>query len=353
MLPKQPFTPALLILMALAVSIMAFRNPAASKKAPDWNASTGLSEIYAFIGAEYNQHGLEPRGLDSTQVERGQQIVLEGRAQTSPGGGRGKWVSKYYNCNSCHNMVFEEPHALNTDPEARLAYARKNDMPFLQGTMLYGAVSRLRWYNGDYKKKYGEMVKEARHDLRASIQLCATQCAQGRALKEWEMDAVVAYLWTRELNLGNLGIEGQQLSKLQQAAVSPEGRDSLKRWLEAQYVTASPATFADAPPDKAMGYSFEGRPEQGRAIYELGCRHCHRAGQVSGYILDYSRLTFRKLLRDMTEDDQESFYQSIRYGTSPVPGHRPYMPNYTLERMSHQQVEDLRAYVEQQAGLDG
>lgn len=353
MLPKRLLAPGLFLFTILSLGVMAFQYSRPVKKAPEWDTATGLSELYAFIGVEYDRHGATPRGLDSIQVQRGRQIVLEGRAQTSPGGGRGKWVSKFYNCNSCHNLIFEEPHARNTDPEARLAHARENDIPFLQGTMLYGAVNRLRWYNGDYEEKYGKLVEKARYDLRASIQLCATQCAQGRALKDWEMEAVVAYLWTRELRLGDLGLKNTQIETLRQAALNPQGRDTLKNWLEAQYVTASPATFADAPESKAQGYPFEGRPEQGQALYKLSCRHCHAAGGVSQYVLDYSPLTFRKLLRDMTEDDWESFYQSTRYGTSPVPGHRPYMPNYTLERMSHQQVEDLRAYFEQQAGMDG
>ncbi|RMF22347.1 MAG: cytochrome c, partial [Bacteroidetes bacterium] len=39
------------------------------------------------------------------------------------------------------------------------------------------------------------------------------------------------------------------------------------------------------------------------------------------------------------------------YGTYAIPGHKPYMPHYPLERMSKQQVEDLRAYIEQQCEL--
>jgi mono/diheme cytochrome c family protein len=321
------------------------------KKAYDWTPQTPLSAVYNALGIAYQQHGLDPSALDSLQLQRGRQIVLHGRAETTPEGGRGQWVSKFYNCNSCHNLVFEEPQANNTSPEARLAYAEKHGLPFLQGTMLYGAVNRTSWYNGDYEEKYGTLVEEARHSLRASIQLCATQCAQGRRLKDWEMEAVVAFLWSRQLTLGNLGFDTADVRQLAQTARISQQPDTLKTWLEAHYTTASPATFAKPPTSLREGYIFAGDPEKGKAIYTLGCRHCHRPGEVSQYILDFSPLTFRQLLRRMDENRQTSFYHSIRYGTKPVPGHRPYMPNYTLERMSHRQVEHLRAYFEREADM--
>jgi len=75
-------------------------------------------------------------------------------------------------------------------PEARLTYTAERGLPFLQGTTMYGAVSRETYYNGDYDKKYGELVKPARHDIRGAIQLCAVECAQGRALKDWELESI-------------------------------------------------------------------------------------------------------------------------------------------------------------------
>ena len=51
----------------------------------------------------------------------------------------------------------------------------------------------------------------------------------------------------------------------------------------------------------------------------------------------------------ITKDSHFSLYQIIAYGTYAIPGHKPYMPHYPLERMSKQQVEDLRAYVELEA----
>ena len=89
--------------------------------------------------------------------------------------------------------------------------------------------------------------------------------------------------------------------------------------------------------------------ERGKALYELSCLHCHQGGGVSGYVLDRKRLSFKHLRNNITKDSHFSLYQIIRYGTYALPGHRPYMPHYPLERMSNQQVEDLRAYIEQEA----
>ena len=111
----------------------------------------------------------------------------------------------------------------------------------------------------------------------------------------------------------------------------------------------SPATFSDPPPDKNSGYGLEGDVKRGQALYELSCLHCHRAGSVSEYILDNSKFSFKHLKSKIPKDDHFSLYQIIRYGTYALPGHRPYMPHYTLERMSDQQVEDLRSYIEMMA----
>ena len=43
-------------------------------------------------------------------------------------------------------------------------------------------------------------------------------------------------------------------------------------------------------------------------------------------------------------------YEVIRHGTYDVLGHQEYMPQYTLEKLSDQQIEDLRAYIEMGAG---
>ena len=41
-----------------------------------------------------------------------------------------------------------------------------------------------------------------------------------------------------------------------------------------------------------------------------------------------------------------------RLGTHPEDEKKAYMPNYTRERLSDQQIEDLRSYIEERAGSD-
>ena len=91
--------------------------------------------------------------------------------------------SKHFVCTSCHNIQKEDPDLSIADPQARLEYARDMELPYLPGTTLYGAVNRTSFYNGDYEKKYGDLVKPARNNLREAIQLCAVECSQGRALR--------------------------------------------------------------------------------------------------------------------------------------------------------------------------
>ena len=112
-------------------------------------------------------------------AKRGKQLIEEGFS-TKPGGGKTKKQSKHFVCTSCHNMEKEDPDLRFADPQARLDYTDAQGLPFLQGTSMYGAVNREKFYNGDYYKKYGDLVLAARNDIREAIQLCAVECAQGR-----------------------------------------------------------------------------------------------------------------------------------------------------------------------------
>ena len=153
---------------------------------------TPVTEVLKELGAEPAAH-LVDKSVDNVSVEAGERLVLEGIA-SSPWGGKTRRQSKHFVCTSCHNVVKEDPDLRVADPEARLAYAAENGMPFLPGTTLYGVVNRKTFYNGDYEKKYGDLVRTAREDLREAIALCATECAQGRELENWEMESVLSYL---------------------------------------------------------------------------------------------------------------------------------------------------------------
>lgn len=312
-----------------------------------WSGSTKLQEVQEALGEEKPVHYMP---YDSELSRMGEELVKEGRT-VGPNGKRTKYISKHYACTSCHNLEVEDPDLRVSDPETRLAYVKEHKLPFLQGSTFKGIVNRESWYNDDYVKKYGdEKIERAHKDLRESIQLCAIECSQGRPMKEWEIDAVLTYYWDLQYTLEDIKLNAADIQKLNTEKQDQGNFDELKKWLRSHYSTTSPAHFYDAPKDKNVGYEgLVGNAERGKDIYELSCLYCHKSDGVSHYILDNDKLSFRHLDKMITKDSHFSLYQIIAYGTYALPGHRPYMPHYPEERMSKQQVEDLRAYIELKA----
>ncbi|NRB63182.1 MAG: c-type cytochrome [Saprospiraceae bacterium] len=287
--------------------------------------------------------------VPGVSVEQGKSLVLTGFAQ-GPEGQKNKKQSAHFVCTSCHNIVKEDPDLTNPDPEARLAFAADNQIPFLQGTTLYGVVNRRYFYNGDYQEKYGELVFSARESLRKAIQLCAVECAQGRSLDQWELESIVAYLQTIGLKIGDLEMTQEERNLTQKALESGKKQKEIKELVSSKYLNYAPATFLKPPEDRQAGYTaIEGRPEHGELLYNHSCMHCHENARYSFFRLDHAKNTFVYLNKHMARYTRYSLYQVGRYGTSPMPGKRTYMPNYTKEKMTNQQMEDLRAYIEQQS----
>jgi len=312
-----------------------------------WDKNTPLQKVQQYLGEKPLPHFIQS---NEELIKTGEELVKLGRT-TDADGKQTRYISKYYMCTTCHNLEQEDPDLRVSDPETRLTYAKAHNIPFLQGTTFKGIVNRESWFNDDYVKKYGdEKIEIAHKNLREAIQLCAIECSQGRPMEDWEIEAVLAYYWSLQYTLKDLGLTETDISKLNLLRDNPSETDSLKQWLRSFYNTKSPAHFHDAPPNKTVGYEgLVGNPENGKAIYELSCLYCHQPDGVSHYILDNSSHSFRHLDKMIEKDSHFSLYQIIAYGTYAIPGHRPYMPHYPEERMSKQQIEDLRAYVEQMA----
>lgn len=311
---------------------------------------TGKKSVYQLLlslGEAKSKHDIEQP--DPKLVAQGEAIVLKGRAKLE-GTGYSKYVSKFYVCTDCHNVAQEDPILSKSDPDTRLQYTQTQKLPFLQGSTFHGIVNRESWYNDDYIKKYGDLVKPARNDLSEAVQLCSKVCSQGRYLKAWELEAVMAYLWSLELKLEDLDIPQELNQRLSAAQGNGGDNTALIKELKGYYAQKSPATFSTPPTDKAKGYEgITGNAENGAKIYAGACQHCHKPNGASRLILDDSKLTFRKLKRNMTKSNNFSIYEIIRHGTHRLEGHKAYMPHYTLERMSHQQVEDLKAFILEKA----
>ena len=333
------------IIVAVIFPALAFYT--ASSPVMTVNEEESVAEVLMKLGEALPAHIVDST-VGGVSIERGREIVHIG-ITSDPNGGNTNKQSKHFVCTSCHNMEKEDPDLRYADPQARLEYARDNGLPFLQGTTLYGAINRTNFYNGDYEKKYGELVKPARNDLREAIHLCAVECSQGRALEDWEMESVLAYLWTIDLKMGDLMLSDEDYKMINQSLSEGKSQEKAIALIKSYYLNGSPATFVTPPDDRKEGYPVKGDAANGQLIYELSCLHCHEKERYSFYNLDNSKLSFSHLSKHISRYTRYSIYQVGRWGTSPIPGKKAYMPNYTLEKMSYQQMEDLRAYIEQEA----
>ncbi|MTB52413.1 c-type cytochrome [Lewinella sp. W8] len=330
--------------LCLLITLLAFAGR--PDRLPVVEDDTLLYEVYRSLGAP-ERSDVKVRPVEGASADIGRQLVIEGLAA---GGGQ---QSAHFKCTSCHNLEREDAVLTDLDPTARLAYAEEHDLPFLPGTTLWGAVNRESYYNGDYEKKYGDLVKSARKDLREAIQLCATECAQGEALTDLEMESVLAFLHTIGLRLSDLpeGAPGaERINRVLRQG--DDNKRSMINTLKTYYALASPATFVLPPEDRKAGYPTDpGQPAVGQVIYERACLHCHENQRYSFFELGETQYDYNFMTKHFPRYTRYSIYQVSRYGTSPIPGKRAYMPHYTEERMSNQQIEDLRAYLSGKANL--
>ena len=307
-----------------------------------------VSEVLKQLGDRPIPHQPNLR-LRGASAEAGAELALHGITKNRRGK-KTKKQSKHFVCTSCHNTVKEDPDLRYSDPQTKLEYAKENGLPFLQGTSLYGIVNRTSFYNGDYDKKYGKLVDKARHNIREAIQLCAVECAQGRRLKSWELESVLAWLWTMELKMEDLNLSEEKYADINQSLNGDgKSKDAAIDLIKSHYLQGSPASFTLPPDDRKKGYGLKGNPENGKLVYELSCQHCHKDKRYSYFNLDDAKTTFQYLKKHFPKYTRYSIYQVGRYGTPPMNGKKAYMPQYTQEKMSDQQMEDLRAYIEQQA----
>lgn len=315
-------------------------------KSNDINSSSiSVYSVLKSLGDKTANHELNTN-IPKASVEIGRSIVHTGFAQVG-NKKMGRKQSKHFVCISCHNVAREDQDLANPNPDDRLNYAEKNGLAFLQGTSLWGAVNRVSWYNEDYELKYGKLVDPARNDLREAIQLCAVECAQGRKLKNWELESILAYLWTLDIKLNDLALTEDENEIIEQALQNKADKQEAIQLIKNKYAQYSPASFVDVNNSKEV--LENGNATNGRKIYELSCQHCHLNGKYSFFNMDGSKMTYSLLERHFDKKHSPySSYQMARKGTYSVYGKRSYMPHYPLERMSTQQLADLKAFFKEQ-----
>ena len=100
------------------------------------DGETAVSEILEQLGDTPLPHKSKME-LAGVSVENGKSIVHTGYSR-SASGKKSKVQSRHFKCTACHNVAREDPDLSVSDPEARLTYAQKNNLPFLQGTTALG-----------------------------------------------------------------------------------------------------------------------------------------------------------------------------------------------------------------------
>lgn len=304
----------------------------------EWAVETVVSNL---DGKKYN-HSIKQ--VDAELAEVGKQLIFKGKSKYQ--GKKGKLISIHFVCTDCHNLTKETENPADLSSESRLDYAVKNKLKFLPASTFWGIYNRNAWYNGDYIKKYGDIIKNAKDTLEQAVQVCAKYCSSGRFLEPWELKGIMHYFKQNELKIKDLPLsEADKRSIEDWKSLSKGQKYDLKQKIESAYTRAFPATFAETMPrdDRKYGEGFDA--VKGEQVFETSCLHCHANKRVTYLNLDKNQLTANMFWKNITEYNDHTLYQIIRYGTYMKTGRKQYMPHYTKEKMSDRQIEDLVAYI--------
>lgn len=308
----------------------------------------------------------------------GKEIFLDGRAAAPPTGpGPSPAVSRHFTCAQCHNHEREDPDLPVQDPEARFAWIERtgSNVRMLQGATLWGAVNRTTFYGGDYAK-YNDLCVVNGEELLSwlpcgpvfgwclpgcrtmdpeslvdATQVCSRYCSVGRYLKAWELYALLAFFWDREIKLDDLDLaprtRAEALAVLTAPAPDPREAKRLRAALAGAFSPEAGNTFRGVPrlagdgaPGKPVveypdGSRFAGDASRGAALWKLSCGQCHESGE---------RPLTRGKAREFSGDAGD-FHTMIAKGTRH--SFRRYMPSFTLERLSRGQSADILAFLQQ------
>jgi len=305
-----------------------------------------VSDILLMLGDDTLIHHIQQ--VDPELIKVGEDLVLRGF--TTKDGKSTKRISTHFVCTDCHNLTREFEDITSEDPADRLAYAKKNNLPFLPASTFWGIYNRTSFYNKDYVKKYGDLVLNARDSLHNATQVCAKYCSSGRYLEQWELDAVMQYFKSLELRVKDLSLDATTLKSLRSIGkLNRTEREELITKIKDSYAHKYDATFLETMPVQERKFGEGGDPENGQTIYEESCMYCHGESRLTYLSLGKNKLDGLMFWYNRNNYKDQSLYQIVRHGTYSKPGRRQYMPLYTEEKMSDEQLNDLMAYLKQLA----
>ncbi|MEN8787400.1 MAG: cytochrome c [Flavobacteriales bacterium] len=339
------------ILAFLSIGVLGFISSSYIFEPKELQGNEKILDIVQNLGMDMPLHFIPKNKLDSAKIAQGKNLVTQGFLNPENKKTFETRQSRYFVCTDCHNIQREDPDLSKSDPEARLAYVAKNKLKFLPATTLYGTVNKKHWYNDDYSKKYGSLVIPARDTLKNAVQLCAVVCSQGRELTQQEMEAVMHFLNSIGYETNELNLTDSEKTHIAKAISEPtnSNKEDAVRILKSKFLDYSPATFMNPQSLEERGLGKTGNASRGKQIYELSCMTCHKEGGVTNYKLSDDKLTHKHLKFWSGTHKTFSIYDITRKGTYSKNGYKPYMPNYTKERLSDQQLEDLMAYINEMA----
>ena len=304
----------------------------------------------------------------------GKEIFLNGSVKRPPTGPRpSKPISKYFKCITCHNYEREDPDLTNQDPEARFEWIEKTGQKvyLLQGATMWGVVNRETFY-ADYYGIYhhlcvpkgkkppstpcGPLLKVCGPGCRTmdpdsledAIQVCSAYCSAGRYLEEWELYALLAFFWDQEIRLKDLDLSPEQAAHVKAVLTShsPDTQyaKTLRGLLAGKYAKKADNTFrgdfkstrytrqGSIVVEYEDGTKYAGDSGRGERLWRLSCARCHGTKNLPQKATHFT-------------GDLGKFHKMLAKGTR----HRdePYMPNFTLERLSRQQAADILLYLRQ------
>jgi cytochrome c len=301
------------------------------------NVPTSVEEALVQLGEKKPLHYLASADKDSARM--GEEIVKYGQLLDKSN----TRVSKFFVCTDCHNVQLESADPADVSPEAVLEHSKKNKIPFLPASTFYGMFNKRHWYNDDYSKKYGDLVIPTRDTLVNAIQLCATQCSQGRAMEKWEIRAVLHYYKTLELKISDLKFDQKEWDNFSSLLITDKNK--AVEMLKSKYTELNHAHFGTSAIPKIDGYVPNA--ENGQYIFEGGCLHCHDAeAGITNFKMSNDPLTLNFLRRKKDKYNHFAVPHITRYGTYAITGRKQYMPMYSLDKMSDKQMLDLLHYIE-------
>lgn len=282
-------------------------------------------------------------------VQKGQELVNTGQT-TDFKGKPTPSTSPKLTCIACHSTQPEHPAYGTLDPQKRLEHADSMSLPFLPGPPLYGVVNRISFFMDDYQHKFqqknGFAIRDGHRNIRLAIQACNTVYAKGRNLANWELESILAYLWTLELKMGDLGVPDSLVTIINESIKTNRGNSKAVNLMRYYYPEVYPATLVPPIPveERQEVSPILNDYKNGRAVWRRSCLHCHANRRFSSLKLDSSPTTFKWLKKHMDTGSRHDFYDAVRYSPNSK-ANRTRPPHYTAERMSDKQLQDLRFFI--------